>query len=1029
MKARSFSGLSWMLRRDQVCGKCKASPPSSTDSWCNLCRALEVLTALARRKGVTPAHRILAEDLVLATSRQVEALFDLDRKGQSQIESLTQKLQGRSQGSRPAVSPRTAERSTTPKLAARPQANRSTPTTPVKKEVSEKDSEEGSESGQKEEPEAPPRSERRRSPVREEQPSETAAPAATRRHRSRSRHRGRRGGSKHQQIFRTLTNPDLQLHRRASRTDHIVPEQTGREEIRRRYGSWRECCSWSSTGGARCTSPRWSELYGLRLEHPFPPFLEWETFEPGMHCGGRLSSGWCFGRRCWRSDGTDGKIMDQGRGRYMGRSQDPWSPSRLGLARGSPVLFKEEDESALLQFAGRPLPASLRAGFPHHRLPCLRTWDSAFRLLCGPQEKEGLGGGYGRIWHRSGRRGHLPSRAARWRWGGERTRGGRSGTGFGKGKDWLPSNEAFRTAAALSQHHSTRAYRNFSGAGWSKSGFRQRGKGSPAEGEQNSGGGNIRRRREDQKEDGIREATGEVRGVSFEGSHQQEVTASGGAEVRREAEEEKEEGQSQGTIAEQEKEKEEEVDYKQYDLWLQQQFIHRAPHASSSTACDKEAGFGFGAAVGTRGGELSSDGAGGPRRGDDRSGFLEQQDHDVLSNNGSPPDSSENERSSGTRNAGQRNRLFTSRQGRAARRPSFRPLYSAGKRRADRKLADGSMARGCSGSSSRLGADLPPLGDPETREDRRPGLRERFMATTKRRSVVKLWQVASRRSNRKDKRKRREEQEQRQEGQEVVLEREAASGGQRRRRKLRKLARDHSVRAPSVLAAPEDEVANSDPYLFEEMRDFNEVFLGAGARLKAAESPRECENLHEEALDDRRVKVDPYLVDALDEEDVFAGAAALESGVRLNLEAEIETMLLPFLGSQLWWEGSSGTGPLGSFLSAELFASSDAFEAKANSVKKRRWSLFPLPVDTEALFFRDYSAKLEGSASTSLDQPSLSWTEPYGWRKRAFSESTGFGAGQTCGWFYFRKSWEVFWGFWWGCWETRDRVAVARVVI
>ena len=162
-------------------------------------------------------------------------------------------------------------------------------------------------------------------------------------------------------------------------------------------------------------------------------------------------------------------------------------------------------------------------------------------------------------------------------------------------------------------------------------------------------------------------------------------------------------------------------------------------------------------------------------------------------------------------------------------------------------------------------------------------------------------------------------------------------------------------------------MANSDPYLFEEMRDFNEVFLGAGARLKAAESPIECENLHEEALDDRRVKVDPYLVDALDEEDVFAGAATLESGVRFNPEAEIETMLLPILGSQLWWEGSSGTGPLGSFLSAELFASSDAFEAKANSVKKRRWSLFPLPVDTEALFSETTQQSLK-------DQHRRAWT-------------------------------------------------------
>ena len=255
-----------------MCGKCKASPPSSTDSWCNLCRALEVLTALARRKGVTPAHRILAEDLVLATSRQVEALFDLDRKGQSQIESLTQKLQGRSQGSRPAVSPRTAERSTTPKLAARPQANRSTPSTPVKKEVSEKDSEEGSESGQKEEPEAPPRSERRRSPVRAEQPSETAAPAATRRHRSRSRHRGRRGGSKHQQTFRTLTNPDLQLHRRASRTDHIVPEQTGRRRFADAMVAEESAAPEAAPGEPAAPAPAEVSFTAYDLNIPFSPF-------------------------------------------------------------------------------------------------------------------------------------------------------------------------------------------------------------------------------------------------------------------------------------------------------------------------------------------------------------------------------------------------------------------------------------------------------------------------------------------------------------------------------------------------------------------------------------------------------------------------------------------------------------------------------------------------------------------------------------------------------------------------------------
>ena len=224
-----------MLKRERWCGKCKASPPSSQDSWCNFCRALEALSALAKRKGVTPAHRLLAEDLVLAAGRQVEALFDLDKKSQSYVESLTQRLQGSSQGSKAPVSPHTAERSTTPKQASRPPLPRTKSSTPVKKEQSEEDSGEDSES---EEPEADQRGKSRReaSPVREAAPVSTPPKESGRRRRSRSRHRGRRGGAKHQQTFRALENPGIQLHKR-SRLDRIVPEERGREEIRRRYGS------------------------------------------------------------------------------------------------------------------------------------------------------------------------------------------------------------------------------------------------------------------------------------------------------------------------------------------------------------------------------------------------------------------------------------------------------------------------------------------------------------------------------------------------------------------------------------------------------------------------------------------------------------------------------------------------------------------------------------------------------------------------------------------------------------------------
>ena len=214
MSGPAVCWLKLMPRNDSVCARCRVGVPGESDTWCNLCRATERLVSLAKRPKVTAAYRAFAEELVVQTTRQVEAVFELDSRSKGYIESLSQRLSARS--STPAEAPKSAEIGATPKAATKPPLPRSPPSG-VKQEESASAARvsEGGASGSavtgagEEEPAEVEDKKRDLTPLRRAPTS-----GSHQANRSRSRHRGRRGGQKHQQKFRALDNPSLRFHRK-----------------------------------------------------------------------------------------------------------------------------------------------------------------------------------------------------------------------------------------------------------------------------------------------------------------------------------------------------------------------------------------------------------------------------------------------------------------------------------------------------------------------------------------------------------------------------------------------------------------------------------------------------------------------------------------------------------------------------------------------------------------------------------------------------------------------------------------------
>ena len=215
----SFLGLRCWMARSGLCAKCRKGQAAEGDSWCKLCTAVESLTSLARENWATVAYRKLAEDLLTDIVRNCRSLLVLDRRTRSLVDSYT----NRKKPEKTTVHPWQKEKQglqTAAKAGAKPPLERGSRQTEAKEEASERGAEEEDETEERREEaaaSAPSSGSGRRRPPEPEGPPPD-------RPRSRSRHRGRRGGSKHQQTFRALQNPDLQFHRK----DRRSRQETGR---------------------------------------------------------------------------------------------------------------------------------------------------------------------------------------------------------------------------------------------------------------------------------------------------------------------------------------------------------------------------------------------------------------------------------------------------------------------------------------------------------------------------------------------------------------------------------------------------------------------------------------------------------------------------------------------------------------------------------------------------------------------------------------------------------------------------------
>ena len=220
-----------------VCKKCRSGLAAEKDYWCLLCSCASALSEAAKHRFSSLAHRSLAEEITLQTSRQVQGLIQIDRQVHSERTSLSDRLTNAK--NKLAEVTNQVERSAQPKSAsARPGAAGGGGDRPVKAEAAEKETvdkaprseadfgsesfEEGTEEEEEAGEEAPAgeveekkgeaaRAEVPRSPSRP--PLPWNPPSKKKKKRDRSRDRGRRGGARHQQNFRGLYNPDQNFHR------------------------------------------------------------------------------------------------------------------------------------------------------------------------------------------------------------------------------------------------------------------------------------------------------------------------------------------------------------------------------------------------------------------------------------------------------------------------------------------------------------------------------------------------------------------------------------------------------------------------------------------------------------------------------------------------------------------------------------------------------------------------------------------------------------------------------------------------
>ena len=202
-----------------VCRKCRSGLCAEGETWCRFCSSAAALSELARTRFTFPAHRGLAEEACYQATRIVRGLVDIDRATNSQVTSLNDRLGNANKRLREVTVE--IDKSTAPKaLPSRPRESSAVKDEQKTKkgagsEAADFGSEESYEESEAEEETEPPRKDEEvppppPPPARSERPPEPALPPRSEgrghRDRSRSRHRGRRGGEKHQQAFRALTD-------------------------------------------------------------------------------------------------------------------------------------------------------------------------------------------------------------------------------------------------------------------------------------------------------------------------------------------------------------------------------------------------------------------------------------------------------------------------------------------------------------------------------------------------------------------------------------------------------------------------------------------------------------------------------------------------------------------------------------------------------------------------------------------------------------------------------------------------------
>ena len=121
-----------------VCKKCRSGLAAEKDSWCLLCSCASALSEAAKHRFSSLAHRSLAEEITLQTSRQVQGLIQIDRQVHSERTSLSDRLTNAK--NKLAEVTNQVEHSAQPKSAsARPGAAGGGGDRPVKAEAAEKE--------------------------------------------------------------------------------------------------------------------------------------------------------------------------------------------------------------------------------------------------------------------------------------------------------------------------------------------------------------------------------------------------------------------------------------------------------------------------------------------------------------------------------------------------------------------------------------------------------------------------------------------------------------------------------------------------------------------------------------------------------------------------------------------------------------------------------------------------------------------------------------------------------------------------